>query len=82
MSKDFIKKNIKLSLEFDRFVLRKPEAADKIPRGAFVVLTVDGDSAFNKSSLAMAEAVKGQRKKIIEARKAEAGWILRPLAVA
>jgi len=77
MSEKFIKKNIKLSLEFDRYVSKHPDAIAKIPRGAYVVMTVKGDEKFNRDSRSLVH--KGKTKRYIEARKEGTRWNLRPL---
>lgn len=79
MSEKFIKKNIKLSLEFDRYISKNPDTIAKIPRGAYVVMTVKGDEKFNRNSRSLAH--KGKIKRYIEARKEGARWSLRPLIV-
>jgi len=81
MSKQFIKKNIKLSLEFDRYVSHHGDALAKIPNGAMVFITVKGDEAFNRSSKDMTLKVGSASKKVIEARKMGKRWIIRPVAV-
>ncbi len=81
MSKNFIKKNIKLSLEFDRYLAKNPAAFEKIPNNACLVLTVKGDEDFNRESKTMVKAAKDRRQKCVEARKEGAQWILEPLAV-
>ena len=81
MGKNFIKKNIKLSLEFDRYLAKNPATFEKIPNNACLVLTVDGDDAFNQESKAMVRIAKSQRQKCVEARKEGERWVLGPLAV-
>lgn len=81
MSKNFIKKNIKLSLELNSYISRHPSAYKKIPRGAWVIITVKGDKDFNRHSMALAEKIKKMEKqKRIEARKEGTRWVLQPLA--
>jgi len=79
MSEKFIKKNIKLSLEFDRYVSKHSDAIAKIPRGAYVVMTVKGDEKFNRDSKSLVQ--KTGTKKYMEARKEGTKWNLQPLAV-
>lgn len=77
MSDAFIKKNVRLSLEFDSYLAKHPSLFDQIPNGAYIVITVSGDNKFNADSLS---TVKDRRhKKIVEARKLRAGWSLREL---
>lgn len=76
MSKKFVEKNIKLSLEFDRYISRHPSAYKKIPRGACIVFSVKGDEEFNKNSRILVEKTKQQNQRCIEIRKEGAKWML------
>jgi hypothetical protein len=78
MSKNFIKKNIKLSLEFDRYLAKNPEAFDKIPNKACVMITVEGDDDFNRESKTMVRAAKSEKQKCVEAHKKGGRWVLEP----
>lgn len=77
MSEKFIKKNIKLSLEFDRYISKHPDAIAKIPRGAYVIITVKGDVRFNRDSKSLVQ--KSGTKRYIEARKEGVKWNFQPL---
>lgn len=77
MSEAFIKKNVKLSLEFDEYLAKHPVLFEKIPNGAYIVITVNGDNKFNEDSLSIVKNMK--RKKLIEAHKTTSSWSLRPL---
>ena len=78
MSKKFVKKNIKLSLEFDRYLSKHPDALAKIPQGACVIITQKGDKVFNQEGKSIAGKVK---QKCIEARKEGSRWTLHPFVV-
>jgi hypothetical protein len=78
MSKEFIKKNIKLSLEFDTYLSKHPDAFIKIPSKACIIITVKGDKEFNRNSIAIAGKVKNDKQKCVEARKEGANWVLQP----
>ena len=78
MSKKFIQKNIRLSLEFDRYLSRHPHLIALIPNGAHVIITVKGDRMFNKNSMSLVE--RDRIHKVIEARKEGARWTLQQLA--
>ena len=80
MSKNFIKKNIKLSLDFSGYVSRHPYAYKKIPKGAHVFFTIKGDEKFNQNSRELVEKTKGKGRKYIEARKEGTRWILQSFA--
>jgi hypothetical protein len=80
MSEAFIKKNVKLSLEFDEYLVRHPKLFSDIPNGAYIVITLSNDSKFNTQSLSLVKDKR--RKKIVEAHKSGAAWSVRPLLVA
>lgn len=81
MSNKFIEKNIKLSLEFDKYLAKHPRAYNKIPRGACIIITHEGDKNFNKVSMDIARKAKEGKQKCIEARKEGMRWVLQPLAI-
>jgi hypothetical protein len=77
MTDAFIKKNVDLSLEFDNYLVKHPDAYAKIPNRAFVVITVKGDSKFSKESVSM--VAKSNKRKVVEAEKSGSKWNIRPL---
>jgi hypothetical protein len=77
MSEAFIKKNVKLSLEFDEYLARHPALFNEIPNGAYIVITVNDDQKFNEDSISIVKGMK--RKKLVEAHKSSSRWSLRPL---
>ena len=79
MSEAFIKKNIKLSLEFDDYLVKHPKLFAEIPNGAYIVITLQDDKKFNVESVSLIKDKR--RKKVIEAHKSGAAWSLRPLQV-
>jgi hypothetical protein len=80
MSEQFVRKNIKLSLEFDRYLSGRPDFIFKIPNKGYIVFTVKGDNKFNESAWALIGKVKTDRKKVVEVRKEGNGWkILSPV---
>ena len=81
MNKNFIKKNIKLSLELDQYLAKHLDAFDKIPDNACLMITVKGDDDFNRESKSMVEAAKNEKQKCVEARKEGASWVLEPVFV-
>lgn len=81
MSKKFVEKNIKLSLEFDKYLAKNPRAYNKIPKGACIVITQKGDKVFNKTSMTIAKSAREEKQKCVEARKEGTRWILQPLGV-
>lgn len=79
MSEAFIKKNIKLSLEFDDYLVKHPELFSEIPHGAYLVITVKNDASFNTQSMSLIR--NRQRKNVVEAHKSGTSWAIRPLTV-
>lgn len=77
MSEAFIKKNVKLSSEFNDYLVRHPQLFEAIPNGAYIIITVQEDSSFNTQSLSMIRDKR--RKKIVEAHKSGSDWTIRPL---
>lgn len=77
MSEAFIKKNVKLSLEFDDYLVKHPNLFSEIPNGAYVVITLNGDQKFNAESLSLVR--DRRRKKVVEAHKSGSSWSVRPL---
>jgi len=78
MSEAFIKKNVKLSLEFDNYLANHPNLFKAIPNGAYIVITVNGDTKFNIDSFSIVKDIKN--KKIVEAHKSRNSWSLRPMS--
>jgi hypothetical protein len=78
MRQNFIKKNIKLSLEFDEYLSKHPKEFEKIPDRACIIITVKDDKEFNRNSISIAEKVKHGSQKCIEAHKEGGGWLLQP----
>lgn len=80
MSKEFIKKNIKVSLEFDKYLSKNPSAYDRIPNKSTLIFIIKGDERFNKSSRFMAENARIGKSKIVEVQKQGRKWeILSPV---
>ncbi|HEU4914698.1 MAG TPA: DUF5647 family protein [Candidatus Saccharimonadales bacterium] len=77
MSEAFIKKNVKLSLEFDDYLAKHPALYKEIPNGAYIVITLSDDKNFNAESVSLIK--DRRRKQVVEAHKAGASWSLRPL---
>jgi len=77
MTEQFVRKNLKLSLEFDKYVIEHPKAYKSIPKGAYVVITMVDDPDFSKQSRSLIR--NPQQKKVIEAQKTPSGWKIRPL---
>ncbi len=77
MSEAFIKKNTKLSLEFDDYLAKHPQLFEDIPNGAYIVITLQEDAKFNTESLSLIR--NKRRKKVVEAHRAGTTWHIRPL---
>lgn len=74
MSDKFIKKNIKLSLEFDRYLSNNPALFMKIPNKGLLVFTIKGDKSFNQSSRSLAQSARTSRSKVVEVQKQGSKW--------
>jgi len=80
MSNQFIKKNINLSLAFDRYLFRNPDLFMKIPNKSTLVFTIKGDKSFNRSSRSLVESARVPKSKIVEVQKQGSKWeILSPV---
>lgn len=79
MTDAFIKKNVKLSLEFDNYLANHPDLFSSIPNGAYIVITIKGDNKFNTDSISIVKDMK--RKKLVEVHKSSDTWSLRPLEI-
>ena len=77
MSEAFIKKNVKLSLEFDDYLVKHPKLFAEIPNGAYIVITLSNDKKFSSESISLIK--DRRRKKIVEAHKSGSAWSVRPL---
>lgn len=78
MTKKVIGRNIKLSLEFDKYIASHPDTLRKVPRGVCIVPTVKGDKIFNRTSFSTAHSIKGKWQKCIEVRKEGKQWVVYP----
>lgn len=77
MTRKSLNKSVQLSVEFDYYLATHPEAYRKIPKGAMVVVTSSDPKFRNESLEYIQQYPKSQT--IIEARKTDARWLLRPL---
>jgi hypothetical protein len=77
MTDAHIKKNIRLSLEFDNYIAKHPKLYDSIPNGAYIVITIKGDEKFNEDSISIVR--KRKLKQAVEAHKTDSRWTIRPL---
>lgn len=75
MTKALIQKNIKLSLEFDHYVARNPDALKAVPRGADIVITSSRDKKLSDSNLAIARNSRSGR--FVVAHKAGNHWTIK-----
>jgi len=79
MTENYIRKNIELSREFDKFFFSHPSLFSLVPNGATVVITVENDDAFNNQSYLIAKKSRSTRK-MVEAQKVNNDWTIRPLS--
>jgi hypothetical protein len=77
MPADLIKKNIKLSMEFDNYISKSPTAFRRIPKGAHIVLTSSKDKKLSEANMTLMRNTR--TGKFVLAHKSESGWSLKPL---
>jgi hypothetical protein len=70
----FVKKNIRLSMEFDSYIWRHPRVLEKIPNKSVVYFTVVGDDDFNVWSGIAAGKVADRKDKFVQVRKEKNRW--------
>jgi hypothetical protein len=63
--KEFIAKNISLSIEFSKYVFEHPELEDKIPKGAQVVLLPEYDKKLSEYNMTIAEKQREERQPVV-----------------
>ncbi len=59
------KKNTELIKEFNRYIREHPEFGEAIPKGAVVVVQVEGDADFNAWSRSQAESQTEEGQPVI-----------------
>ena len=79
MTKRFVQKNIKLSLEFDDYLTKHPELYDEIPNGAVIVITLKYDKKFTADSISIVKSHHKPKQPVVKAEKAITRWSLSPL---
>lgn len=75
MTKTHIQKLIKLSNEFDSYMVNNPRARRRVPSGAHIVLTSSKETALSEASLSIARNSKTQ--KFIVAHNANGRWYMK-----
>ncbi|MDP3696814.1 MAG: hypothetical protein Q8R55_02155 [Candidatus Taylorbacteria bacterium] len=80
MTQKYIKKNLALSLEFDRRVVRNPDIMGKVPNGACIIITTKGDESFNRESRSLAQKFTKGGEKCFEAKKEGSRWSVKQFA--
>jgi len=75
MTKTLIQKNMKLSLEFDRYISGKPSALRQVPHGSEIILTSSSDKKLSDANWSIVRESK--RGKFVEARKSGSSWKIR-----
>ena len=77
---EYLKKTLKLSLQFDSYLVKNQELFKLIPNKSTVFFTVKGDSIYNRESHKLAKDAQTRHEKIIEARKEGRKWQLYPVS--
>jgi hypothetical protein len=72
MSRKNIKKNIKLSLDFDTFVSTHPRTLRKVPSGAHIIFVSKKDAGLTRENLEIARSSRAGR--FVIACKDNVGW--------
>jgi hypothetical protein len=64
----FERKQALYAAEFDRYVIEHPEFAAQIPKGAQIVIEVEGDEEFNSWARSMAERQHEKKQAVIRVK--------------
>lgn len=72
MTKELIRKNLKLSSEFDTYVCNHPRALKSLSGGVNVVLTSASDSKLSAANISIAH--NSRSGKFVEAHKSDGSW--------
>jgi len=75
MTKTLIQKNMKLSLEFDRYISGKPGALRQVPQGSEIILTSSSDKKLSDANWSIVRESKSG--KFVEAHKSGGSWRIR-----
>jgi len=75
MSDTNIRKNIKLSNEFDTYMVNNPRARKRVPSGAHIILTSSKEAALSAENLSIARNSRTQ--KFLIAHNANGRWHIR-----
>ncbi len=63
--REFIEKNMSLSIEFSRYIFEHPELDEKIPKGAQVVLLPENDTDLSAYNLLIAEKQREKGQPVV-----------------
>lgn len=75
MNKSYIRKNIRLSNEFDSYMVSSRSARTRVPSGAHIILTSSKDRSLSESNLAIARNSRG--RKFVVAHNANGRWYIK-----
>jgi hypothetical protein len=78
MTETLIKKNLKLSHEFDTYVSNHRGVLKSLSGGAHVILTSDSDPKLSEANLALARRSRARR--LVIAHKSKGGWRIKEFA--
>jgi hypothetical protein len=70
-------KFVKISSDFDRYLISHPELDDAIPNKAVIIISVSDDEEFNKASYELAKSLRFRRP-FVEAHRSGSSWSIRP----
>jgi len=82
MSERNVKKNFKLSEDFNNYVIEHPEIFKRVPKDACIVMTEKKDSNLTKENIEMAkEIIRKERKSCFKAIKKNRKWMLEAVSI-
>lgn len=77
MTKALMRKNIKLGMDFDRYVARNPRVLDNLPKASEIIVTSERDKKLSEANLAIARGSRTGR--FVVAHRVGKHWKLMPL---
>lgn len=78
MTKSLAQKNIRLSLEFDRYVSKNPRVLDRIPNRSEIIMTSANDRELSEANLGIARRARSGR--FVIAHKSDGRWTIKRVA--
>ncbi len=76
MTESNIRKNIRLSNEFDTYMVSNRSARARVPSGSHIILTSSKDASLSEANLSIARNSKSRRTFVI-AHNANGRWLIK-----